>query len=318
MKNKQLTSTQRYQIEVLLKTNTKKKIIAQLLSTDISTIYREIKRNKGKRGGYSAKFAQMLCDEKKERFGRNRTLDGSMEKIIRTRLTKDQWSPKQIVGDSKAKNIPMVSHERIYQLIRKDKKDGGMLWTHTRHKLKHRKQPITGKQISIKNKKSIDSRPDIVKMKQRYGDWEIDTIIGEDQKGAILTMVERKSNYLIMQKLKSGKKAVPLANVVVNLLMSLKDNVHTITSDNGSEFAEHEFIAKKLNSDYFFCHPYSSWERGLNENTNKLIRQYIIKGSNFDLYSDNYIALIQNKLNSRPREKLNFMTPSKLFYASLE
>lgn len=131
-------------------------------------------------------------------------------------------------------------------------------------------------------------------------------------------MVERKSNYLIMQKLKSGKKATPLSNVVVNLLMSYKKNVHTITSDNGSEFAEHESIAKKLNVDYFFCHPYSSWERGLNEYTNKLIRQYIIKGSNFDLYSDNYIAMIQNKLNSRPREKLNFITPSKLFFASLE
>jgi IS30 family transposase len=317
MKNKQLTSAQRYQIEVLLKTNTKKKIIAELLGTDKSTIYREIIRNKCKRT-YSAKRAQVFCDERKERYGRNRTLTGSMNKFIREKITTEQWSPKQIVGYAKLHEKDMVSHEKIYQIIRQDKKDGGSLWKHTRHKLKHRKRPIGGKQPSIKNRISIELRPKIVDAKERYGDWEIDTIIGEDQKGAILTMVERKSNFLIMEKLKSGKNAAPLAKVVINLLIAYKDSLHTITSDNGTEFAGHKYIAEKLNIEYFFCHPYSSWERGLNENTNKLIRQYIVKGSNFDLYSDKYISLIQNKLNQRPRELLNFNTPSKLFYASLE
>lgn len=317
MKNKQLTSAQRYQIEVLLKTNTKKKIIAELLETDKSTIYREIIRNKCKRT-YSAKRAQVFCDERKERYGRNRTLTGSMTKFIREKIITEQWSPKQISGFAKDNNIDMVSHEKIYQIIRQDKKDGGFLWKHTRHKLKHRKRPVGGKHPCIKNRVSIDLRPEIVDAKVRSGDWEIDTIIGEDQKGAILTMVERKSSFLVMQKLKFGKNATPLAKVVVNLLMAYKDSLHTITSDNGTEFAGHEFIAEKLNIKYFFCHPYSSWERGLNEYTNKLIRQYIVKGSNFNLYSDNYIALIQNKLNQRPREKLNFKSPSKLFYASLQ
>jgi len=316
MKNKQLTLVQRYQIEVLLTTGTSKKEIAKLLDTDKSTIYREIKRNKQKRI-YKANFAQELCNERKERFGCNRKLNSEIEKHIRNKIITEQWSPKQIVGYSKLNKIPIVSHERIYQLIRHDKKEGGTLWTHTRHKLKHRKRPVTGKQICIKNKVSIELRPPIVDTQERYGDWEIDTIIGENQKGAILTITERKTGFLLMEKLKQGKQSEPLSKVAVRLLIAFKNTVHTITSDNGTEFANHEYIAGKLKADFYFAHPYSSWERGLNEYTNKLIRQYIIKGSDFDLYSDKDISIIQNKINTRPREKLNFKTPSKIFFASL-
>ena len=120
-----------------------------------------------------------------------------------------------------------------------------------------------------------------------------------------------------MEKMKCGKQALPLAKAVVRMLFAYRDTVHTITSDNGTEFAEHKYIAEKLKADFYFAHPYSSWERGLNENTNGLIRQYVIKGSNFDLYDDEFIKLVQNKINRRPREKLNFQTPSKIFYASL-
>lgn len=316
MKNKQLTSQQRYQIDVLLRTGTAIKEIASLLDTDKSTIYREIKRNKSKRI-YIAKYAQELSTERKDRFSGSRKLTGSVEKFIRNKILTEQWSPKQIVGYAKTNNIPMVSHERIYQLVRQDKQEGGDLWKHMRHKLKHRKRPVTGKKIVIKNKVSIDLRPSIVDTQERCGDWEIDTIIGEDQKGAIITMTERKTGFLLMEKLKLGKQAKPLAKVAVRLLFAYKNSVHTITSDNGTEFAEHEYIAQKLEADYYFAHPYSSWERGLNEYTNKLIRQYVIKGTNFDLYTDEFIKLVQNKINRRPREKLNFQTPSKIFYASL-
>jgi IS30 family transposase len=240
-----------------------------------------------------------------------------MKKSIIEKMTKEQWSPKQIAGYSKINNIPMVSHEIIYQLIRQDKKDGGLLWTHTRHRLKHRKRPVSGKQVNIKNKVSIDLRPSIVDTKERCGDWEIDTIIGEDGKGAILTITERKTDFLLMEKMKSGKQAEGLAKAAIRMLFAYRNTVHTITSDNGSEFAEHELIAKKLKANFYFAHPYSSWERGLNEYTNKLIRQYVIKGSNFDLYDSDFIRLVQNKINRRPREKLNFQTPSKIFYASL-
>lgn len=317
MKNKQLTSVQRNQIEVLLQTKTAIKMIAQLLDTDKSSIYREISRNKRKRGSYSAIYAQQLCTERKERFGRVRTFTDEMKKLVVEKLTKEQWSPVQIVGFAGINNIPMVSHERIYQFIRQDKMNDGLLWTHTRHKLKHRKRPVCGKQVNIKNKVSIELRPAIVDTQGRYGDWEIDTVIGENGKGAILTITERKTGFLLMEKMKFGKQAQGLAKAAIRMLFAYKDTVHTITSDNGTEFAEHELIAEKLKADFYFAHPYSSWERGLNEYTNKLIRQYIIKGSNFDLYDSEFIKLVQNKINRRPREKLNFQTPSKIFYASL-
>ncbi|GHU73279.1 hypothetical protein FACS189413_17480 [Bacteroidia bacterium] len=229
----------------------------------------------------------------------------------------DSLFRSEYLGYAKSQNIPMVSHERIYQLIRQDKAVGGSLWKHTRHKLKHRKRPVTGKQINIKNKVSIELRPAIVDNKERCGDWEIDTMIGKDGKGAILTLTERLTGFLLMEKLPMGKQALPLSKVVIRLLFAYKNTVHTITSDNGPEFAEHECMAKQLKANFYFAHPYSSWERGLNENTNGLIRQYIIKGSDFDLYSDEFIRLVQNKLNRRPRKKLLFQSPSKIFYASL-
>jgi len=317
MKNKQLTSIQRNQIEVLLQTKTPINKVAQLLDTDKSSIYREIKRNKRKRGSYSAIFAQELATERKERFVRPRKFTVQVQKFVVEKLTKEQWSPEQIVGFAELNNLPMVSHERIYQFIRQDKKDGGLLCTQTRHKLKHRKRPVGGKQVNIKNKVSIELRPAIVDTQERYGDWEIDTIIGENQKGAILTITERKTGFLLMEKMEFGKQAEGLAKAAIRILFAYKNTVHTITSDNGSEFAQHELISKKLNADFYFAHPYSSWERGLNEYTNKLIRQYIIKGSNFDLYDSEYIKLVQNKINRRPREKLNFQTPSKIFFAAL-
>jgi len=316
MKNKQLTSAQRYQIQSLLQVKTSKKKIAELIDTSVSTVYREISRNKSKRG-YKAKYAQEESDLRKERYKGNRRLTDAMERHIYKCLTQDQWSPEQICGQAKLQGIQMVSHERIYQLIRADKAKGGTLWEHTRHRLKHRKRPVTGKQINIRNKVSIDLRPSIVERKERCGDWEIDTIIGKDGKGAIVTITERKTGFLLMEKLKHGKQAVELSKVAVRLLYAYKNTVHTITSDNGSEFAEHQAIAKKLNANFYFAHPYSSWERGLNEYTNGLIRQYIVKGSNFDLYSDELIQLVQNKINRRPRKKLHFQSPSKVFYASL-
>lgn len=316
MKNKQLTLVQRNQIEVLLQTKTPIKTVASLLNTHKSTIYREIKRNKKKRT-YSASFAHELSSERKERFGRPRKLNPEMKRLIVEKLKNEQWSPKQIIGFAELNALSMVSHERIYQLIRQDKKEGGLLWIETRHKLKHRKRSVTGKQINIKNKVSIELRPSIVDTQERYGDWEIDTIIGENQKGAILTITERKTGFLLMEKMEMGKQAEGIAKAAIRMLYAYKSTVHTITSDNGSEFAQHELISEKLNADFYFAHPYSSWERGLNEYTNKLIRQYIIKGSNFDLYDNEYIKLIQNKLNRRPREKLKFQTPSKIFFAAL-
>jgi IS30 family transposase len=208
----------------------------------------------------------------------------------------------------------MVSHECIYQFIRQDKKNGGTLYKHLRHRLKHRKRPVGGKKVVIPDKVSIDQRGDIINNKERFGDWEIDTIIGKEGQGAILTATERKTGFLLMKKLKRGKNAKNLARELFLLLLPYKNVVHSITSDNGSEFYEHKLVAEKLDTDYYFAHPYSSWERGLNEYTNGLIRQYIPKKQPFTNYNDDFIKNIQHKINRRPRKKLNFGTPKNRFF----
>jgi IS30 family transposase len=174
-----------------------------------------------------------------------------------------------------------------------------------------------GENIPIKNRVSIDRRPDIINLKQRFGDWEMDTVIGENGQGAILTMVERKTAFVIMEKLDHGKNAEELAKTVIRLLTGYRNSVHSITTDNGTEFADHENIAKILNTSVFFTHPYSSWEKGLIENTNKLIRQYIPKKTNFNSINNQDIKQIQYKLNNRPRAKLNFYSPKEIFFLSL-
>jgi len=312
-KYKQLTDTQRYQIEAYLKAGVSKQFIATQLGISKSTVYRELKRNGLKYGNYSALRAVTYTHERKERYGRGRKFTRERQKIIDHYLKQEQWSPKQIVGYCRLAGIPMVCHERIYQYIREDKARGGGLYKHLRHRLKHRKRPV-GKHISIKNRISIDQRPDVVNNKQRFGDWEIDTIIGKEQKGAIVTIVERTTGFFMMRKLPKGKEAKDLSKQVIDMLLPYKDSVLSITSDNGTEFAQHRTIAKKLQTDFYFAHPYSSWERGLNEYTNKLVRQYIPKKQSFKNYDDHIITNIQHKINRRPREKLMFKTPKEIFY----
>lgn len=311
---KHITKDQRYQIEAYLKSGKSNIFISRELHISESSLSREIIRNAQKRGGYNASHAQMLTDERKERFSRNRKFDSEVQKTIELYILHEQWSPEQIVGHCRKENIKMVSHERIYQYIRKDKGENGKLYKQLRHRLKHRKRPVGGKKIVIKNKVSIDKRAEVINNRERFGDWEIDTIVGNQNKGAIVTIVERQTGFLMMKKLPHGKHADQLAHMVIEMLLPYKNQVHSITADNGTEFACHEKIAKKLNSDFYFAHPYSSWERGLNEYTNKLIRQYIPKKSNFNDFNEMDINSIQHKLNRRPRKKLHFEFPTQVFY----
>jgi len=206
----------------------------------------------------------------------------------------------------------MVSHERIYQFIRAEKSKGGVLYIQLRHRLKHRKR-IVGKSMPVKDRIPISERPDSINNKERFGDWEIDTIIGKNHKGAIVTIVERTTSFFMMQKLKHGKDAKGLAKQLIDMLLPYKNNILSITSDNGGEFAEHKTIGKKLNAAFYFANPYASWERGLNEYTNKLIRQYLPKGTDFNNITNRKIKEIQHKINRRPRKKLNFETPKTNF-----
>jgi transposase, IS30 family len=312
-----LTQEQRYKLEALLKAGVKKTLITAQLGIDKSTLYRELKRNKKKRGGYNGTFAQELSYERKERFSIKRKMNMGMEKFITLKLTREQWSPEQIKGYCDAKGIEMVSHERIYQFIWEDKSQGGTLYKDLRTgDKKYRKRYGSGKASrGITNRTSIEERPEIVDQKLRFGDWEIDTIIGKNRKGAIVVIVERKSGFFLMKKLK-GKDAAELAKAVIRLLAPFKSKVFTITSDNGLEFAKHETIANKLEARFYFAHPYSSWERGLSENTNKLVRQYIPKKTSFENITDMEINEITMKINKRPRKKLGFKNPLFVFLSS--
>jgi IS30 family transposase len=311
MKKAHLTQAQRYTISVMHKQGCTQQQIALAIEKNKSVISRELKRNANLKGKYSFEYAQDMANLRKERMKKPRRLTPWLKNEV-IQLIKQEWSPQQIEGRLKLENKPFVSHETIYKIVRDDKNNGGTLYRHTRHKLKHRKRPV-GKKVAIKNRITIDQRPEIVDTKKRFGDWEIDTIVGENNKGAILTMVERKTAFLMMEKLKYGKNAKELSKVAVRLMIAYHNHVHTITGDNGTEFAEHQNIAKKLKAKFFFTHPYSAWEKGMIENTNKLIRQYIPKKINLNNINEQQIKEIQYKINDRPREKLNFYLPKEIF-----
>jgi len=315
--SKHLTLEQRYEIQALLNAKHKKNFIAKQLGINKSTITRELQRNSGKRS-YNAQRAQELYNERKNDVFRKVRFTKGMKEIVKEKI-KDYWSPEQIVGFCRREAIAMVSHETIYQFIYADKEQGGNLYTRLRTARCKRKPKYNKRKgkFSIKDRVFIKDRPVIVDAKERYGDWEADTIIGANQKGAILGVVERKSMFALYVKT-HGKKAESIKHEMINLLAPYKKMVHTITSDNGTEFTEHKAIAKKLNCDFFFADPYSSWQRGLSENTNKLIRQFIPKKSNFENISQEYINRICFKLNTRPRKKLNYRSPLQVLLGNTE
>lgn len=295
-----------------------KKTIAEHLGVSPATIGREIKRNSTKRGCYSGKAAQERCDEKKERVAKNPAVPPKVKFEALALLRDEQWSPEQIAGAFKLQG-KKVSHTTIYGWVYEDKEAGGDLWTQLRHRGKHRKRNPYQKASAknIKDRRSIHDRPAEADG-TRFGDWEMDLIIGKNGYGAILTLVERFSGYVIIVKLKHGKNAKALADEVARVLMAYKcKGVLTITTDNGAEFARHDIITKKLGVKVFFADPYSSWQKGLVEYTNKLIRQYIPKGIDFEEFTDKQIMDIQKKLNKRPRKKLGFSTPLKVFFQNL-
>jgi IS30 family transposase len=291
------------------------KMIADAIGKDKSVICRELKRNTNDMGRYLFEYAQYMAQLRKERMKRPRKLSPALKTEI-VDLLGQEWSPQQICGRLRLKNRPGVSHETIYKLIRRDKAQGGTLYRHTRHQLKHRKRH-NGGNIAIKDRISIDQRPAIVNARQRFGDWEIDSIVGKNREGAIVTLVERQSAFMMMEKLPHGRNAKQLTRAVVDMLAVYINHVHSITGDNGLEFADHKSIAHDLKTQFFFTHPYCSWEKGLIENTNKLIRQYIPKRANFDDFSEKQIKEIQYKINNRPRKKLNYYSPKEIFFLNL-
>ena len=313
---KQLTSEQRYTISVLLQNRTKQKEIAKAINVSPSTVSREIRRNSGVRGRYNWETAQANAVQTKRRKPGNHSINKDVMEEAKHLLVTEQWSPEQISGVL-GKDGKYISHETIYRMIRKDKAEGGTLYKHCRHKLKRRARPVGGRRISIPNRTSISERPAEVDGK-RFGDFEMDTIVGRGNHGAIVTLIERSTSMLFMRKLKKGKNAKELARTVIHLLSPFKEHVKSITTDNGTEFACHEMIGKSLGVTIYFADPYASWQKGAIENANGLIRQYVPKTETFEHVSHQQITKYSKKINIRPRKKLEFKTPHECFYEQIK
>lgn len=308
-----LTAGQRYQIESLKAAEKSQKAIAQMLGVSESTISRELKRNSGKRG-YRPRQAQIKTVNRRREARKAIKMTPDLIGVIEGKLRED-WSPEQVSGWLKREQSTAVSHERIYQHIWTNKRAGGELYKHLRQSRKQRKKRYGAKDKrgQIKNRTSIDLRPEVVEQKVRLGDWEIDTVIGQNHQGALVTVVDRVSKFTLIKKVDS-KHAEGVAEATIALLKPYRDKALTITADNGKEFAEHEKIAAALQATVYFAHPYHSWERGINENTNGLIRQYFPKGSSFADITDAHVDTVMNKLNQRPRKTLNYRTPHEVFF----
>lgn len=310
-----LTTEERYQIEHLLREGFSQNDIAMQLGRSASTLSRELKRNKGERG-WRVCIADLKARARLSARGRSnaRKVTDETWEYARAQLIKHQWSPEQIAGRLKLEGKEKISHEYIYQRILEDKREHGTLYTNLRCQKKRRRRYASSRtrKPKISNRIGIEKRPEIVNKRIRIGDWEGDTIIGANCKGAIISSVERASRLTILAKVKT-RNPVGVSSALIKRLEPFKKIAYTMTLDNGGEFSLHENISKALDMKIFFATPYCSWERGTNENTNGLIRQYFKKTINFDIVTEEEIQLVENKLNNRPRKCLGYQTPYEVF-----
>ena len=317
MNYKQLTQAERYQIYALLKAKHSQKEIAEILERCPSSISREIRRNKGLRG-YRPKQAHRLAEQRRQSATKSVKITAQVQGWIK-RLLEQDFSPEQITGRIKLEEKLSLHHESIYRYIYQDKAQGGQLYKSlTRASKKYQKRYGSySKRGQLVNRVGIDERPEIVDTKTRLGDWEGDTVIGKGRQHAFVTLVERKTLYTVVRRIPS-KHADITADAIIDSVMPLKDKVLTITLDNGKEFAQHERVAQALDADVYFAHPYASWERGINENTNGLLRRYFPKGTDFMALSEEEIQAAIDKLNHRPRKTRGYKTPYELFTGQSE
>lgn len=308
----QLTENERYQIYALNKAGQSQQQIAELLERSASTISRELKRNKGRRG-YRPRQAQRLNDSRRRVAYKARKVNDQVRLDISI-LIRQELSPQQVAGYLARERKIYLHHETIYQLIYEDKAAGGNLYKHLRIASKpyRKRYGSYDRRGKIPNRTGIEERPAIVDSRSRIGDWEGDTIIGKGKRSALLTLLERKTLYTVIVKLK-GKNAKELASAAVGALGNLKRRVNTITFDNGLEFAAHEKIAAALDASIYFASPYCSYERGANENVNGLIRQYFPKGTDFNEITPAQVKIVMDRLNNRPRATRGFRSPNELF-----
>lgn len=305
-----LTEEERYQISALNKAGHSQVEIAELLGRSPATISRERHRNRGERG-YRPKQAHRLACQRREVSAANaRRVNACDWLAIEVKLRED-WSPEQVSGST-----GLASTEAIYLHVYEDKRAGGDLHTHLRCQKKRRKRYASGRDRRgrIPNRTPISERPAVVDERARLGDWEGDLVIGHGHSGAIVTLAERRTQAVMIRKVET-KAADTVRQAMSGMLRKVKGVSHTLTLDNGKEFSQHEKLADGLGIKTYFADPYASWQRGLNEQINGLIRQYLPKKRRFDDVTDEELALIEKKLNNRPRKSLGFNTPKQEFQA---
>lgn len=307
-----LTQEERYSIERMRKGGYKQNEIAACLGRSESTISRELRRNRGQRGYRHKQAHQKACQRRFESPKSSKFTPWLQLKV--ERHLRNDLSPEQITGVMGRNGEETVSHERIYQHIYRDYHHGGDLYLHLRQRRKKRRRRLGRKDRRghIANRVSIEQRPASVDSKHYYGDWEGDLIIGARHQGAALTLVERKSKHCLIYPLE-GKRSQEVMEAMIVTLWPFLGKIRSITVDNGKEFSGHETVSAVLQTQVYFAHPYASWERGLNENTNGLIRQYLPKQSSLKGLSLEQAKWIEDKLNSRPRKTLGFRAPIELY-----
>ena len=311
MNYKHLSQAERYQIHALMKAGHDQSQIAKLLDRHKSTISRELSRNTGSRGYRPKQACEMSAD--RAQHSRNAPTVEPWVREAACALLCIQWSPEQI-----ASQLP-ISHETVYQYVYADKAQGGTLWKNLRCQKQKRKRYAGGRDRrgQIPNRRPLSERPLHIEARRQVGHWECDTVIGANHKGAVVTMVERKSGYAVMAKVEK-KTSELVSSAIVYKLKHVAARVKTLTFDNGKEFAGHAHIDQQLQSTAYFARPFASWEWGSNENLNGLLRQYVPKKRAMSTVSDEEIRMIQNRLNNRPRKRLGFKTPAEVFHQSLK
>jgi IS30 family transposase len=310
-KYRHLTFEDRVYIEVWRFERRSLKYMAFRLGVAPSTISRELKR--GKTGWLAIGYRADLGEKRRQEFGAKKgakpKIVGKIRELI-IKLIQRDWSPEQISGRLKLENKVMISHETIYTFIKTDKMSGGRLYLHLRHGKRRRKKRFSIPRVraDILNRKHIQTRPAVINQRKRIGDWERDLMFGDSRSAALLTIVERKTLLTIIKVVKS-KSPKEIAAKTIEAFSRSKVKCHSITNDNGFEFRDHQRESKILGVPIYFTNPYSSWEKGTNENTNGLIRQYFFRNSSMKEFTNEDAYKIQRRLNTRPRKKLGFQTP---------
>lgn len=309
----QLTQEQRYQIYDFKKAGWTQKAIAWEVGVHPSTVSRELRRNRGERG-YRPQQAHRWAVSRCQERGRLCLRSAEDWAVVDERV-RDQWSPRQISDRLGAEGYVQISHESIYQHIYKDKRGGGNLYQNLRCQKKRRKRYGSGRQRrgQIPGRRCISERPLYIEQRQELGHWEADTIVGKGHQQALVSLVERRSRFTLLFKVERST-AQAVKEAILTMLGEHERKVRSITADNGKEFAGHLDIAAGLKADFYFARPFSSWERGTNENTNGLVRQYFPKKSSFEALTKEDVQFVQDKLNHRPRQVLGSRTPHEVFY----